>query len=309
VNRLNSLEKLPQIANECLGGLRADESLRQRILQHRTVQKRRALPIRALALACSLIFVLGLGAAGLHSILNAASDVPLINTLTAGSLPEGTRTKALDVPRGSITLNASGSKPGYIGVWAASSGANFPLIRAEGRYYRLLQNPTEIDQSMLGQRLDSVSVYTDEPALDHSSAVISNAAAAGSAVHTLSGMDGTAVAAQVDGKLRVFQRVSFGGAALIGQESLRHTLSGQVTGLQLSDVGIVIEQNKVSELMNTLFSTAVYQGPATRATDQALLIQYANGIVLQMAVKGSSLIACGTWSAPDFIAAFEAAVE
>jgi hypothetical protein len=122
-------------------------------------------------------------------------------------------------------------------------------------------------------------------------------------------MDGTAVAAQVDGKLRVFQRVSFGGAALIGQESLRHTLSGQVTGLQLSDVGIVIEQNKVSELMNTLFSTAVYQGPATRATDQALLIQYANGIVLQMAVKGSSLIACGTWSAPDFIAAFEAAVE
>jgi hypothetical protein len=309
VNRLNSLEKLPQIANECLGGLRADESLRQRILQHRTVQKRRALPIRALALACSLIFVLGLGAAGLHSILNAASDVPLINTLTAGSLPEGTRTKALDVPRGSITLNASGSKPGYIGVWAASSGANFPLIRAEDRYYRLLQNPTEIDQSMLGQWLDSVSVYTDEPALDHSSAVISNAAAAGSAVHTLSGMDGTAVAAQVDGKLRVFQRVSFGGAALIGQESLRHTLSGQVTGLQLSDVGIVIEQNKVSELMNTLFSTAVYQGPATRATDQALLIQYANGIVLQMAVKGSSLIACGTWSAPDFIAAFEAAVE
>jgi hypothetical protein len=306
---MSSLEKLPLIAQECLGGLRAGEPLHQRILQPHAAQKRRGLPVRALALACSLIFVLGLGAAGLNSLLNRSQDIPPINTLAAGKLPEGTRTTALDVPRGSITLNTSGSTPSYIGVWTGSTGANFPLVRADGRYYRLLQNPTEIDQSMLGQSLGSVSVYTDEPALDHSSAVISNAAAAGSAVHTLSGMDGTAVAAQVDGKLRVFQRVSFGGAALIGQESLRHTLSGQVTGLQLSDVGIVIEQNKVSELMNTLFSTAVYQGPATRATDQALLIQYANGIVLQMAVKGSSLIACGTWSAPDFIAAFEAAVE
>lgn len=306
---MNSLEKLPQIAQECLGGLRADESLRQRILQPRPIQIRRALPVRALALTCSLIFVLGLGAAGIHSILNAANDVPRINTLAAGSLPEGTRTRALDVPRGSITLNVSGSKPGYIGVWADNSGANFPLIRAEGRYYRLLQNPTEIDQSMLGTGLGSVSVFTDEPALDQSSAIISNTAPAGSAVHALSGMDGAAIAAQVDGKLRVFQRVSFGGAALIGQESLRDTLSGQVTGLQLSDVGIVTEQDRVSDLMNTLFSTAAYQGPATRATDQALLIQYANGIVLQMAVKGSSLIACGTWSAPDFIAAFEAAVK
>lgn len=306
---MNSLEKLPQIAQECLGGLKADESLRQRILQHRPIQIHRALPVRALALACSLIFVLGLSAAGIHSILNAANDVPRINTLAAGSLPQGIRTRALDVPRGSITLNASGSTPGYIGVWAGSSGANFPLIRAEGRYYRLLQNPTEIDQSMLGTSLGSVSVYTDEPALDHSSAIISNAAPAGSAVHTLSGMDGAAIAAQVDGKLRVFQRVSFGGAALVGQESLRDTLSGQVTGLQLSDVGIVTEQDRVSDLMKTLFSTSAYQGPATRATDQALLIQYANGIVLQMAVKGSSLIACGTWSAPDFIAAFEAAVK
>jgi hypothetical protein len=133
---VNSLEKLPQIAKECLGGLRADESLRQRILQPQPVQKRRALPIRALALACSLIFVLGLGAAGIHSILNSATDVPRINTLAAGSLPEGTRTKALDVPRGSITLNASGSKPEYMGVWAASAGANFPVLPPAAKSHR-----------------------------------------------------------------------------------------------------------------------------------------------------------------------------
>lgn len=306
---MSSLEKLPQITQECLGGLRADESLRQRILQPRLVHKRRGLPVRALAFACSVIFVLGLGAAGIHAVINLSQDVPRINTLAAGSLPEGTRTRALDVPRGSITLNTSGSTPGYVGVWASNSGANFPLIRAEGKYYRLLQKPTEIDQSMLGTSLGDVSVYTGEPALDQSSTIISNVAPSGSAVHNLSGMEGAAIAAQVEGKLRVFQRVSFSGAALVGQEGLRDTLSGQVTGLQFSGVGIVTDQDQVRELMNTLFSTASYQSPATRTTDQALLIQYANGIVLQMAVKGNSLIACGTWSAPDFIAAFEEAVN
>ena len=304
-----SLERLPQITQECLGGLFAGDSLYQRILQPHAKRKRSGMPVRALALACSLIFVMGLGAAGVYSVLNRSQVVQPINTLAAGQLPEGTRMTALDVPRGSITLNASGSTPGYVGVWAGSQGANFPLVRVKGRFYRLLQNPTEIDQGMLGQKLGEVAIFTEEPALDQSDAIISNAVLSGSAVHDISGMEGAAVAASIDSKLRVFQRVSFGGSALIGREGLPDTLSGRVAGLQLSNVGIITEQAQVQSLMSTLFSSASYQSPASRVTDQALLIQYANGIVLQMAVKGSSVIACGTWSAPDFIAAFKAAAK
>ena len=306
---MSSLEKLPQIAQECLGGLTAGESLFQRIMQPHAKRKRIGMPVRALAMACSLIFVTGLAAAGVHSVLNRSKDVPPINTLAAGQLPEGTRMTALDVPRGSITLNASGAAPGYVGVWAGNQGANFPLVRVQGRFYRLLQNPTEIDQSMLGQKLGDIAVFTKEPALDQSAAIISNVVPSGKAVYDISGMEGAAVAASIDGKLRVFQRVSFGSSALIGREGLADTLSGRVSGLQLSGVGIVTEQDQVQTLMNTLFSTASYQSPASRTADQALLIQYTNGIVLQMAVKGSSVIACGTWSAPDFIAAFETAAK
>lgn len=306
---MTSLEKLPQITQECLGGLYAGDSLYQRILQPHPKRKRSSMPARALAMACSLIFMMGLGAAGVYSVLNRSQAVPPINTLAAGQLPEGTRMTALDVPRGSITLNASGSTPGYVGVWAGSRGANFPLVRVNGRFYRLLQNPTEIDHSMLGQRLGDVAVFTEEPALDQSGAIISNAALSGSAVYDISGMEGAAVAASIDNKLRVFQRVSFGGSALIGGEGLSDTLTGRVSGLQLSNVGIITEQAQVQALMSMLSSTASYQSPASRVTDQALLIQYANGIVLQMAVKGSSVIACGTWSAPDFIAAFKAAAK
>ena len=306
---MSSLEKLPQITQECLGGLCAGESLYQRIMQPHAKRKRNGLPVRALAMACSLIFVMGLGAAGVYSVLSRSQDVPPFKTHAAGKLPEGTRMTALDVPRGSITLNASGSAPDYVGVWAGSQGANFPLIRVQGRFFRLLQNPEEIDQGMLGQKLGEIAVFTEEPALDQSGAVISNAVSSGNAVYDISGMEGTAVAASVENKLRVFQRVSFGGSALIGREGLADTLSGRVSGLQLSGVGIVTEQNQVQALMSALFSSASYQGPASRTTDQALLIQYANGIVLQMAVKGSNVIACGTWSAPDFITAFEAAVK
>ena len=306
---MSNLEKLPQIAQEYLGGLRAGESLYQRILQPHTKQKRHGLPVRALAMACSLIFIMGLGAAGVFSVLNRQLNVPAINTLAAGKLPERTRMTALDVPRGSITLNASDSTPGYVGVWAGSSGANFPLIRVRSKYYRLLKNPTEIDQSMLGQSLGDVAVFVDEPALNQSSAIISNVVPSGKTVYDISGMEGAAVAAPVENKLRVFQRVSFGGTALIGQEKLSDTLNGQVIGLQLSGVGIITDQEQVQALMNTLFSSSAYQSPASRTTDQALLIQYASGIVMQMAVKGSSLIACGTWSAPDFVAAFEAALR
>ena len=303
---MSSLEKLPQITQECLGGLCAGESLYQRIMQPHAKKKRSGMPMRALALACSLIFVVGLGVAGVYSVLNRSQDVPPINTLAAGQLPEGTRITALDVPRGSITLNASGTAPDYVGVWAGSQGANFPLVRVQGRFFRLLQNPTEIDQSMLGQKLGDIAVLTEEPALDQSGAIISNVVPSGNAIYDISGMEGAAVAASVDNKLRVFQRVSYGGSALIGREGLADTLSGRVTAIQLSGVGIVTEQNQVQALMSTLFSSASYQSPASRTTDQALLIQYANGIVLQMAVKGSNVIACGTWSAPDFIAAFKA---
>ena len=59
--------------------------------------------------------------------------------------------------------------------------------------------------------------------------------------------------------------------------------------------------------MRTLLDGATFQGGASRATDQALLIQYDSGIVLQMAVKGSLLMGCGSWDAQGFLDAFHQA--
>ncbi len=304
---MSKLSSLPEIVNECMGGLEADQQLYQRILHHQPVKRRRPLAARALAMAASLIFVLGLGAAGISNLLNRQQPMPRIITQQAGGPSEAGTLRALDVPRGSITLSGSSQAPKYRGVWAAGSGANFPLVRVQGRYYRLLTNPTQIDSSMLGAPLGSVAVQTDEPALDQGQEVLSNVLPLGSMVSSVQGMDGSAVAAQIEGKLRVFQRVSYSGNALVGGDSLASTLTGQVVGLQLSGVGTITDAAQAQQLMGSLKS-ASYQSAATRSTDQALLIQYSNGIVLQMAVKGDNVIACGTWNAADFISAFKATV-
>ena len=264
---------------------------------------------RAVALACSLVLVITIGVIGIGGLPGDEKALPKIMTQAAGTLPEGAVLRAWDLPRGSISLGQPGSVPEYQGVWARSSGGNVPLIRVNGAFYRLLSNPTSIDSSMLGASLGSVEVFTDEPALDSTAQTLSNVIPAGTQVSQISGMQGTAVAAQLDGKTRVFQRVSFSGSALLGGEGLSSTLQGSVVGLQLSGVGTVTDPGQVSSLMNMLLGESSYQSGSTRSTDQALLIQYSNGIVLQMSVKDNSLIACGTWSNPGFIEAFAQAAQ
>ena len=305
------LDQLPQVAEETLGGLKADASLYMKIRQRAQAPARKpAFPLRrAVALACSLVLVITLGVIGIGGLPGDEKALPKIMTQAAGTLPEGAVLRAWDLPRGSISLGQPGSVPEYQGVWARSSGGNFPLIRVNGAYYRLLSNPTSIDSSMLGGSLGSVEVFTDEPALDSTAQTLSNVVPAGTQVSQISGMQSTAVAAQLDGKTRVFQRVSFSGSALLGGEGLSSTLQGSVVGLQLSGVGTVTDPGQVSSLMNMLLGESSYQSGSTRSTDQALLIQYSNGIVLQMSVKDNSLIACGTWSNPGFIEAFAQAAQ
>lgn len=303
---MKKYRELPQIIDEGLGGLKADQALWHRILSGKQAPRAVFRPAwqRAVALAAAFVFVLGLGAV---AVKLSQKESPRIITTMAGDGAGTIRQRASDIPRGSIQLSPAGEKPGYIGVWVPGKGANFPLVRVNDRYYRLLSNPTSIGEGLLGAHLSKVDSQTDEPALDTGSGTISNVLETGTDVYAIRGMDGSAVAAEVNGKLRVFQRVSFSGQALVGGESLADTLRGNVIGLQLSGVGTVDDQAKAASLMQTLLSGASFHGAASRATDQGLLIQYDNGIVLQLSVKGNTLMGCGSWEAQSFLDAFREA--
>ena len=306
------LHTLPDIAAQ--SGLNADEQLKRKILRaarEKASPPRRAFAPRLAAALCAAAVLIGAAAFALPGLRGngpTETQTSLIESHPAGSVTVGEKT-ALDVPAGSITIRAN-KNPSYRSIWAPMTGGNFPLIGVNGRYYRLLTNPTSISGSLLGQALGTVDTFTSEPALADRNGICSNAVAAGETVYAVSGMNGALAAANVNGQMRVFQRVSFGDNALIGRETLSDTLmAGSAVALELSGVGTVNDPAAAQRLVNILVNSASFLRAGGSESNQSLLIQLSNGIVLQMAVNGERLIACGTWACPEFFEAFQEAMQ
>lgn len=302
-------DQFKQVADETLGGLVAGPAIlnRARMQVEAGKQPKKGLALRqVMAMAMSLVLLVSLGAVVIPQLTKPA--IPVLDTLQSGTAPEpGIRTTA-DLPRGSLVLSSE-EKPAYKGIWERGAGANFPLLRVDGRFYRLLTHPKDV-AALTGDTLGQVAVFTDEPDLDTGSALLSNVAAMNAPVYAVSGMPRSAVvAAVVNDRLRLFQRAAYAGSALLGSESIRDVIPTGAATLQLSDVGTVSDPDQVSRLMDILLSQSSYQGSSSRSGKQALLIQYANGVVLQLAVSGDSLSSSGTWANPAFFEAFAEAVQ
>ena len=308
------LRELPQLADST--GLQADEALKRRILRAAQAkdQPRRGAALRRWApVMAAVVIVAGAAAFAFPSLSRPGGPqptaAPLIESFSAGSSAPAGDKLALDVPKGSISIKSS-SNPSYRSIWAKASGGNFPLVGVNGRYYRMLTNPTSVSGSLLGSALGTVDTYTSEPALAGKSGIISNTVKQGETVYAVSGMNNALVAANVDGQTRVFQRVSFGDSALVGGEGLADTLkANSPVALELSGVGTVNDAGTASRLVDVLTSNASFLRAGGSETNQSLLIQLKNGIVLQLAVNGERVIGCGTWACPEFFDAFAEALQ
>ena len=305
------LRALPDIAAS--SGLQADEQLKRRILRaaEGTPRKKSFQVKRLVPAFCALVVLVG-GIAFAMPRLQGKSNVniqtPLLKSHPAGALTVGDKL-ALDVPPGSITIKSS-RNPSYRSIWAPMSGGNFPLVCVNGRYYRMLTNPTSISSSLLGSSLGNVATFTSEPALAGKNGICSNAVQAGETVYAVSGMNGAMAAASVNGQMRVFQRVSFGDSALVGGEKLSDTLkASSAVALELSGVGAINDPATAQRLVDILVNNASFLRAGGSETNQALLIQLKSGLVLQMAVNGERVIACGTWACPEFFDAFQEAMQ
>lgn len=312
---MKDLRQLPEIANQSLAGLTAGPELKYRILRatKEPSPKRRArVPAWVPALCCALVLAVGVWAA-LPGMLDTNrtpdADGLVIHSQRAGDATDAPRMRA-DLPEGSVQLTGTGSVPAYRSIWASAEGGSFPLVGVNGRYYRMLSTPSAVDASALGSSLGAVAEFTTEPALSGTDLILSNCVNQGETVYAISGMDGTLVAAQVDGGYRIFQRVSFNGNSVKGSEGLADTLqvSGKVMALELSDVGAITDSETAERLVSTLLSDAVFESIGTVSGSQSLLIELSNGFTVQMAVKDDKLGACGTWSCPEFFEAFQTAL-
>ena len=303
------LSRLREVADETLGGLTADSALFHRAKMkvgrdHATAP--RPVFTRALAYALSFMFLLGIGASAL--MIFKKPGIPTLDSMPAGELQEGAQQSASgNLPRGSLTLsNDRADTEG--GVWAQGKGPNFPLLRVDGRFYRLLDRPFDVS-ALTGQSLGKVAINTPEPALDTGSGILSNVVAAGETVYAIPSMQNAVIAAKVGSETRAFQRVAFSSAAVVGSETLGDTLPQGAVAMTLTDLGTVSDPGTVNHLVETLLSKAAYQGSQLLSGKQILLIQYQNGLVLQMAVSGNNVSAAGTWACPDFFEEFSKAAK
>ncbi len=304
------LKNLPDTADKALDGLYATPFLKARIIRAVEETKqgkvRFALPRWAPALCCAaVVLVLALTLIPMQSV---APD-PLITTNALGdptAAPVGVLTGDLNVS--SVFISANSAKPGYRNIWSEVKNGSFPMIGSNGKYYRMLTNPNQVSSSLLGECVATVSEYTTEPSLSGTDVVLSNAANSGAAVYAIRGVSAdTLVAAEVNGRMRLFQRVSFNGNALRGKEKLADTLaiSGQVIAMELTGVGTVTDPASCELLLSTLLDNAGYESSGSISSKKALLIELENGLVLQLNVKGDNLAACGVWSCPEFFEDFE----
>jgi len=194
-------------------------------------------------------------------------------------------------------------------LFVQGDSAAFPLVTLDGATYRMLETPDGISQSLLGEALGTVTEFNIEPALG-SSGVVSNVIACGETVYAIGNQKGALVAANMNGSLRVFQRVSYAGTAIIGKESLADTLCAaeEAEWIEVEGLGRVEDPAAVHSLMTTLYDLADYQGTAFSA-GSSMQIGLKNGLTLQLMAGEDSISACGMWSCPDFFEAFMEAAK
>ena len=322
---MNKLDELRPIANEMLGGLHAGEEMRHRVLraarEERAVKRntmKRAVPavcMAALALVC-------VGAAGLR--INHPDDAAV--TMALRSVPENEEVVAISaIAAGDMQPAAEGEMMAALGSGArvgaqadkgeslfASAGGDIAMIALDGRVYRMLRTPKDIGNSLLGDSLGDVSMFSDQPSLASAKEMengLSNVAGQGAVIYSIKGLPKTTVvAAEVDGGMRLFQRVSYAGKGPSGA-SFEDTFSvrGDVKEMTLSGVG-TLTGDTANVVMNVLLDSAVLKSADATARKQTLTVTLDSGLKLQLGVSGDTVCGCGGWSCPEFFEAFEAAL-
>ena len=324
MNDLKSLDQLGPIANEMLGGLHADERMRlaiRRAAEANAAPARR--PLRrlvpaaccaALALMCVGVTAARLGGNALEAnpsvMLAAEPTVMAIDTIAAGDGSDAAAAGTLVADLGGNAMVRRAEADGE-SLFAAGEG-DIPLVTVNGAVYQMLATPKDVGGALLGGQVGTVQHHDAQPSLaasDALSAGLSNVAAEGTAIYAISGLaETTAVAAEVDGSMRVFQRVSYAGRGP-GGLGLEDTFSvrGQVKRLELSGVG-TLTGDAANAAIDVLLDHAVLKSADATARRQTLTVTLDSGLRLQLGVSGDTLCGCGGWSCPEFFEAFEAAL-
>ena len=319
MNKLNSLDRLGPITDEMLAGLHADQQMKMRI-RASVHEKRRPVrrpAARALvpALCCAALAFACVGAVNLRGV-EPAPKTAEIQTIAAGDGMPGDGAAVMMMRSNQVADLGDHARIGASSatgesLFAAGQG-DIPLLTVNGAVYRMLTTPKDVGNSLLGDSLGDVALFAEQPSLasvEDMHRGLSNVAQQGAVIYSIKGLaKTTAVAAEVDGYMRLFQRVSYAGKGP-GKQSLEDTfcVRGKVKKLELSGVG-VLEGDAADLVIGVLLDNASLKSADASIGKQKLTVTLSSGLKLQLGVSGDTVTGCGGWSCPEFFDAFEAAL-
>ena len=315
-----SLDQLGQIADEMLGGLQADEAMRLKIKRAAEGGHVRRKPVMrfAPAVCCAALALACVGAAVPRLNQNQTeNNVMLASEPMAVSIDTIAAGESAAFAGGELVADlGDNARVRMVGAPAqtlfAQGGGDIPLVTVGNGVYQMLETPRDVGNSLLGESLGDVMLFDEQPSLaspKEMAAGLSNVAEQGAVIYSIAGLPKTtAVAVEVDGNMRVFQRVSYAGKGPAGA-SLEDTFSvrGKVKSAELSGVG-ELTGSKANEVIAVLLDHAVLKSADATARRQTLTVTLENGLKLQLGVSGDTLCGCGGWSCPEFFEAFEGAL-
>ena len=314
-----SLDQLGLIADEMLGGLEADEAMRLKIVRAAAAGKAaRRMPARRLvpAICCAAlaVFCVGVAVPRLNTNENVVTPADVPVTVSIDSIAAG---EGAAFAGGELVADLGDNARVRMAAPAGDSlfvhaGTDIALVSVNGAVYQMLETPRDVGNSLLGESLGDVALFDEQPSLaspKEMAAGLSNVAEQGAVIYGIKGMpETTVVAAEVDGYMRLFQRVSYAGKGPAGA-SLEDTFGvrGKVKSAELSGVGELTGE-KANEVIAVLLDNASLKSTDATARRQTLTVTLENGLKLQLGVSGDTVCGCGGWSCPEFFEAFEAAL-
>ena len=336
----DDLEKLRPVAEETLGGLRADDALRRRILKAADGEpvrhKSPAVPVRMLVPAACAVLIAALGAARLSetprptglagrnaapdaadtfaaedggAVLIAEEPAPVLGAASAGA--NGARDVPADAAQGRQMADLSGTtlrKAVRTRTLFEEGDPEIPVVAVNGAVYRMLREPAVLSDAQAGDEVGTVRETTEHPSLASREALqggLSNCCAGGSVIRAVRGLStGTAVACEAGGVLRLFQRVSYAGTGAAGLR-LEDTLDirGKVTEMTLSGAG-TLTGDEAQAAADALLDGARLAAADAEPGSRTLTIRLQSGLLLQMTVDGERLVACGAWTCTGLLDRF-----
>ncbi len=313
MNNMERLNHLASITDEMLAGLQTDEAMRRSIVRaarEKAQPRRKNMKRYAAALAFAAAAVVCVGAA----FTRVGEVNPGVQPVTIGEIAAGqpVQTEAVMLADLGDGANVRMIRSVGGGSLFAQGGTEIPVVVIQGNVYRMMNTPQDIGGDLL-KKTGEISVVTEQPSLASDAdmkAGLSNVAAKDAAVYEVKGIrSSTAVAAQVDGRVRLFQRVSYAGRGPAGA-SFEDTFGvrGKVNSVAIDGMG-ELSGSKANEVIGVLLDRAALKSADGGSARQYLTVTLDSGLKLQLGVSGDTLIGCGAWSCPEFFEAFENALK